>query len=698
MNQKKMGKKLLITILTSLIVCSAIFIGQAASNTPVNPTQLKIYAGPPSVPADNGTYKCVFVQLQDAEGKPARALQDTVISLSSSRTEIGTVDSSITIPTGATFGAANFYATFTSGTTSIAAAATGYATVQAQMITVGPRPYTVAVYGFPAVLPANGGAYEAIMVQLQDLQGSPARAPKGGTQVFLSCSNTNVGTVTSSVTIPEGQTYAKATFQTTTTAGSAVITTIAGDYISSNTVIGTEDLALAGTPTGLGISTGPPKILADNSAYNQIAVQLHDAAGRIVAAPSNINVTIASADQSIGRTETQITIPQDSTYALATFHSTYKAGNTNITAAASNLVATSQSITTTGFTASTLAVYCVPSALASDNGAYETVQVQLQDSNGNPAQAPDTDLSVKLFSSNPTVGLVSTKVTIPLGKTWATGTLTATNSPGATTLTAQASSYTPGQADVTTYTIDFASLHVTVTSLADQVLNGNDTEVTAYITVQGNPVTDATVVFASDNGGSFTETKAGDAGYYTATFTAPSFDKTTTCTITANASRDGYIDSHGSTQIAVGPTLSETSNETGLMEFCVIDTQGLAVTEATVASTVQPQGAQALSGITNDTGYVTFNDAAAGSYTFQITKEGYETSEQTVEFNGDHLSTVMQLGSSIAVDSGGFNIWILVGVIAIFAVVFVIIGVVVVKRRKQKPTKNLTPLSWPTST
>jgi hypothetical protein len=691
MDQTNMSKKLLITLMITLIICPVLLIGDASSNTLATPTQLGIYVGPPSVPADNGTYKCVFVQLQDADGKPARAQENTVISLSSSRTEIGTIDSTITIPAGATFGAANFYASFTSGTTSIAAAATGYATVQAQVTTVGPKPYTIAVYGFPATLPADGEAYESIIVQLQDYNKAPARAPKGGTQVFLSCSNTVVGDVTPSVTIPEGQTYAKATFQTTTTAGSATITTIAGDYISSNTTITTKNLAA--TATKLGISTGPAKVLADNSAYEQIAVQLQDNAGTPVAAVSDITVTIASSDQSIGRTETQITIPQSQTYGLATFSSTYKAGTTTITAAATNLAAASQPVTTTGFTASALAVYCVPSKLAADNGAYQTIQVQLQDENGNPAQAPDTDLSVNLFSSNPASGTVSTKVTIPLGKTCATGTLTATNSPGTTTVTAQASSYTPGEVEVATYTIDFASLHVTVTSPTDQVLNGNDTEITAYVTALGNPISGAVVTFSSDNGGVFTKAAAGEVGYYTTTFTVPNFANTTTCTITASASVEGFIDAQGSLPISVGPTITKAGSTAGTLQLRVVDMQGTAITDALVASTNQPQGMQTLTGITNQTGHVAFKNVTAGAYTFEITKDGYETRNQAINFDGDQLSLVMTLNGGGG--SGGVDMLLLGGIIAIFAVVFVVIAVVVVKRRK--PAKKVTPLNWPAS-
>ena len=223
------------------------------------------------------------------------------------------MDPTATIPKGSTYTTANFYAIFTPGTTIITAAATGYATVQSPAATVRPKPYTIGVYGFPATLPADGGSYEAVMVQLQDASFSPAKAPRGGTQVTLSCSNVTVGDVTTKVTIPEGQTYATATFYTTSSTGQAVVTAIASDYGATSTTITTLPQGL--TSSGkLVISTGPTKILADNTAYKQVAVQImyHDETldkDCLGTASSDTKVTIASADESIGKTETQITIP-----------------------------------------------------------------------------------------------------------------------------------------------------------------------------------------------------------------------------------------------------------------------------------------------------------------------------------------------------------------------------------------------------
>ena len=690
-----MSRKILSAIIIiSMIICSSLLIGQVSSDITYNPTKLEISVNPPSLPADNSTYNCIFVQLQDTNGNPARALQDTTISLSTSITEIGTVDQTATIPKGSTYTTANFYATFTPGTTIITAAATGYATVQSPVATVGPKPYTIGVYGFPATLPADAGAYEAVMVQLQDSSLSPAKAPRGGTEVSLSCSNVTVGDVTAKVTIHEGQTYATATFYTTSSTGQAVVTAIASDYGATSTTIKT----LPQSPASSGklvISTGPTKVLADNSAYKHIAVQIMYE-GALVSASSDLAVTIASADESIGKTETKITIPASKTYALATLSSTYKAGTTTITAAATNFEAASQTITTTGYTASKLAVYCALSTLPSDKAAYQAVQVQLQDAQGRPVKAP-VDLTVNLFSSQPTVAAVNPTVTIPFGKTCTTGTLTVTNVPGEAAVTVQASGYTTGQATLTTYTIDFQKLAITLTANPQSIFNANTTEITAYITAENNPITGATLQFTSNSNGTFTQTQEDQAGYYKTTFTAPSVSKTTTCTITVNGSKTGFLSALGTTQITVvlPPTAGTNVNSTGnsvsnKLQLYIKDSNGNYVSDALVSAVNQSAGSQALSGTTNATGYVTFKNVANGSYTFKITKTGYAPLEQTFEFKGNPRAVVLMLSAEPQSD----NTLLIIGA-AVIVVVIAVISIVLVKRRK--PSKNIEPLTWPTN-
>ena len=664
-----MSKKMAISLILIIVLSTLIVFNQTSSFVAASdPTNLKIYIGPTSVLADNSTYNCIFVQLQDSAGKPARALEDTLISLSSSLTTIGTVDPSVTIPKGATYISANFKSTFAPGTTSIAAAATGFSTVQSTITTIGPIPSAIAVYGFPSTLPADGGSYDAIMVQLQDSSGSPAKAPKQGIQVTLSSSNTNVGTVTPSVTILEGQTYAIATFNTKLVVGQAIVTAIAQNYAASQTTIITQNIAPSASQ--LKIYVGPTKILADKNSYSQIAIQLQDSTGHVASATSDISVTIASSDESIGKIQSPIIIQQGKTYALATITTTYKAGTTTITAVATNLLADHQSISTFGFVPSKIAVYVVPSILPSDKGVYQAIQVQLQDSQGRPAKDPEADVNINLFSSQPTVAGASSALTIPFGKTQATGSLTVTNAAGSTTITAQAPGYTTGEGTVTTYLIDFAPLQITATANPGSVNNAETSVILLHITADGEPVSGATVSFtvtpAAPSGNAFTAVQEVEAGTYNATFTAPSFTKTTTCTITASASKTGYLSAQATTTVTVQPTPSTTptatpgpntspsptatpgANNQGTIQFCIKDINNNPLNDTIVSSIIQPVGMPTLIDITNATGYVTFKNATAGSYTFTVNKSGYSPMNATINFTGQPMTLPLTLSLTAA--------------------------------------------------
>ncbi len=724
-----MTKKVLpITIALLLLISAFLISNQNTSASTSGPFKLNIYASPSNVLADNNTYSCIFVQLQDSSGLPARATQNTTISLSSSLTNIGTVDTSVIIVNGSTYAIANFNTTFSPGTTTISASATGYSTVQASITTVGPIPYALAVYGFPSTLPADNSSYNAIMVQLQDSSGVPAKAPKSGIQVSLFSSNTNVGTVNTSITIPEGQTYAIATFNTTITNGQATITAVASGYTTGWTIITTQYVTAG--PDEIMIFTGPTKVLADNNAYQQIAIELQNSTtGFISAAPSDLTISVTSSDESVGRLESPITINRTQSFGLATFDTTYKSGTTTITAVGANLPPAQQTITTTGFVPSKLAVYCVPSSLPSDGEIYQAIQVQLQDAQGRPAKDPQADVNVNLFSSQPTIGDVSSILTIPFGQTQATGNLTVTNSPGAATITAQASGYTTGQTSITSYLIDYAPLQVTLVANPMSINNGYNTALTAYVTANGASVTGATVQFTSNNGGTFSTIELGN-GYYNASFTAPSFSINTNCTITASASKSGYLNAQGTTQITVIPAAAPTPTptpaptatptptptptstptatpattpipsptptpppssativNTGTIEFLIQDSSGNPLNNTLVSSTVQPTGMQKLLDMTNATGYVTFQNATAGLYTFKIVSGGYAQLNETINYSGEPLTLTIPLSSNVVQSniSSSNSSNSLIPIIAIIAVVIVVVACLALLKRKTSP-------------
>ncbi len=682
------------------------------------PSNLKIFTGPASVLADNNTYNCIFVQLQDSTGKPARALQDTTISLSSSLTSIGTVDQSITIPKGATYASASFTSTFSPGTSMISASATGYATVQASITTIGPIPNAVAIYGFPPTLPADGYTYNALMVQLQDSSGSPAKAPKGGVPVTLSCSDGKVGNVTQFVTIPEGKTFTTANFttvQNNTTVQSAVITTVAQGYASQQLTIATTPVA--SNPSLIKIFVGPSQVPADDNSCPQIAVELQNATGFTSIFPSDTLVSIASSDPTVGQIDSQITIQAGKTYGLATLNTTYKPGIITITAVATNLTRGQQTLTTTGFIPSKLAVYCAPSALPSDKGTYQSVEVQLQDSQGRPAKDPQAAVYLNLFSSQPTVGTVSSTLTIPFGQTQATGTITVTNTAGSTVITAQASSYTTGQGTVTTYTIDFAPTQISATAASPTINNGQKTNVTVDLTADGAAVTGATIVFTSDNSGTFSATTDQGDGSYQTTFTAPSFTKATTCTITATASKTGYLTSQATTQVTVQlpPTATPTPTSTpnpatnanatkstdlnitstsnlGTIVMLIKDSNGNPLCNVAVSSTTQPSGTETLAGTTNATGYITFTNVTLGQYAFSVIKNGYEQTGTSMTFNGEPMNTTVTLSEKVSTANN--NSLLLPIIVAVVVIIIVVMIVLVLKRRKPSEDQPYNPSSF----
>jgi hypothetical protein len=456
-------KNIVLTVILFLTLALSIVNQDTYYASANDPTKLCLLTGSPSVLADNSTYQCIFVQLQDSSGKITRAQQNITIGLSSSLTIVGTVDSSITIPKGETFASANFTSTFCSGITTISASATGFATVLSTIITVGPIPSRIGVYGFPSTLPSDGNSYPAIMVQLQDSTGAPARAPQGGVQIALTCSDTSIGTITPSVTILEGQTFVVTSFSTTTKSQTdakienATVTAMSQGYSSNQVTITTTPVA--SNPTRLKIFTGPSRVLADQNSYRQIAVQLQNATGFAAKSLENTVVNIASNDSSVGQIDS-VEILAGQNYALATLITTYKAGNVNVTAAANNFPLTYQTISTFGFIASKLAIYCLPPSLPSDGNTYQAIQVQLQDNSGRPAKATGAEANIKLFSSQPAVAAVSSMIAIPVGKSTAFGFLTLTYTPGNTTITAQASGYTTGQTPLSTYLIDSYTISI----------------------------------------------------------------------------------------------------------------------------------------------------------------------------------------------------------------------------------------------
>jgi hypothetical protein len=671
---------ILIFLLISIILETAVQFNAYAQTS--EPAKLKIYVGPTKVLADNKAYEIIFVQLVDSKDKPARASESITIYLSSSQTHIGSVDPTIIVPKGATYAAATFYSTYTPGTTTITATAPGFATVQASITTVGPVPSKLAVYCLPPVLPADGRAYEAVIVQLQDSAGTPAKAPIGDVNVTLSSSNVTVGTVTPYITIKAGSTFAAALFITNNT-GSATITAMASGYASGQATIKTEQATTE--PVKLKVYVGPLKVPAEGITYDVIAVQLQDLKGRIAVAPENLVVDLSSSDTAIGTVNPTIAISQGETYSTAKLHSTYRSGTTVVTAAAPDYESSQASITTVGPVPTKLAVFCVPSNLPSDGKSYEAVVVQLQDSSGTPAKDPVGDVTINLFSSKPEIGDVDSEIRILYGETHSAAKFHSTFTAGSTTITAQAPGYTAAQATMTTSLIDQYTLRVSATANPDPVNSGEQTTIRIYVTYDGlSPAPGATVKLASDKGGNFSSVTDERNGYYMCIFTAPKVTKQTLCTISINASKTGYTSGNGSLQVTISPSI-----RTGDLEVYVKDSEGNPVEGVNVISTSQPSGINPLTGTTNAQGYVVFKNIPEGDYILQISKDGYETKTESITITANQTTTytteISKVAGGPATDFAS-SLWI-IGII--IAVVIGVVAVIFIIRERSKTTPTL---------
>jgi hypothetical protein len=100
------------------------------------------------------------------------------------------------------------------------------------------------------------------------------------------------------------------------------------------------------------------------------------------------------------------------------------------------------------------------------------------------------------------------------------------------------------------------------------------------------------------------------------------------------------------TETSLSPTPTQTDTDTGTLQFRTKDAVGNILIGTVVSSTNQPNGVVPLYGVTNSTGYVTFGNLPAGTYSFSVTKEGFREMNETINFNGATLSLTLTLSTN----------------------------------------------------
>jgi adhesin/invasin len=319
------------------------------------------------------------------------------------------------------------------------------------MFTVGPSPVKLSLTAAPDTIAADGFAASLIAVQLQGRNGEPVRAPQD-IEVTLSSSNLTVGRIAASVTITAGRHYALAYFNSSgTAAGSANVTASASGVESDVQLVKTR--AVASTATSLQLAFVPESVLPDRAEYPGLVAFLVNATGFPARAATNLPVSLASSNTDVGTVNATAILLGGRTSVIATFNSTLQVGQTQVTASASGLINSTQVVRSIGPVPQRIVVIAAPARLEATAGSSDSVFVQLQDDDGNPANAPQETV-IELSSNAPSFVDVGATLVIRAGSTFAVASVTTTTTAGGAVVSASAPGYASGAVTVNTTEVE----------------------------------------------------------------------------------------------------------------------------------------------------------------------------------------------------------------------------------------------------
>jgi hypothetical protein len=116
------------------------------------------------------------------------------------------------------------------------------------------------------MVPADGGSYDALLVQLQNAAGVPARARRD-ISLFLTSVRPELGFTTREVTLPEGSTFVLAAFRTTAANGSTTVSVAATGYSRASV-----DLQTVTFPLDLSLTSASNALLVGGQVGLSVAV------------------------------------------------------------------------------------------------------------------------------------------------------------------------------------------------------------------------------------------------------------------------------------------------------------------------------------------------------------------------------------------------------------------------------------------
>lgn len=406
------------------------------------PSKLAVYASPAQRPAGSSTTGNIVVELEDQSGLPAKAVSDTVVTLSSSSVPtVNLTSNRITIPSGSVMAVTTYRSGEFPGKALVTASSPNILSASATVSVQGPSPIALNLLAEPSPLPAHSTGY--LSVWLSDASGHPATSPVP-IYVTVTSSNQSVASVQQTIVIPAGHTSASAVI-TTGNEGEATLTALSKSLTSAEASVSVRPTK---SPEMLGLSFAPSPLAADNSTSDSVIVSLYnDGSPAITTSP--VTVYLASSNTSIGQVEPSVVINGGSSYAVAWFKTTYAEGTTSITASAQNMVSSIAQLSTYAPTPAEISISMTPALLPADAGSYRALLISLLTAQGQPAVAP-VPIPVQLFSSNTNVTTLNSSVVIPVGSSSVLTWVDTSSTAGTAVITALASNYGYASTQITT--------------------------------------------------------------------------------------------------------------------------------------------------------------------------------------------------------------------------------------------------------
>ncbi len=404
--------------------------------TVVFPQSIRATAIPQTLPTSNGTsFADIVVTLIGSTGAPTVALNNTVVYLASSVTQVLVVKPSVTIVAGHEYAIANVTTTPASGSSMVTVLAPGYNQGSVLITTVVPR-------GYPALLELTAlpsmavpGTIGNLAVSVLDQTGAPAQTV-GATAVTITSSEPEAVSITSpTVTIPKGSDIGYGTYNAVVSAGSAILTASSPGFTSASTVVTnyvnmtSPDQFIPQQPQ-LQLDFIQSGLPADGNTYSALSVSLTYQTNPGYVCPqesgvtppicpyiaaSPVTVLLTSSFQDIIQLPGSVIIPQGNSSVTVPVTTTVSAGASNITASASYFKPATIVMNTIAIPSVKLGLYPAESQMViSPINHHVDVVVQLQDAFGMPVRAR-APMPVMLSFSNSSMAGFPINATIPVG-------------------------------------------------------------------------------------------------------------------------------------------------------------------------------------------------------------------------------------------------------------------------------------------